>query len=92
MGGESWCTIKDLHAPFPVLKTGHVDHLLVHVCAYFSKMYIIGVFLFYILYFFIFSKLIEVVLSTFSTVLTYFSKLLKLRFFMPTLCTYLYIL
>ena len=30
MGGEGWCTIKDLQAPFPVLKTGHVDHLLVY--------------------------------------------------------------
>ena len=28
MGGESWCTIKDLQAPFPDLKAGHVDHLL----------------------------------------------------------------
>ena len=25
---ESWCTIKDLQAPFPDLKAGHVDHLL----------------------------------------------------------------
>ena len=24
-------TIKDLKAPFPVLKAGHVDHLLVHI-------------------------------------------------------------
>ena len=30
-GGESWCIIKDLQAPFPVLKTGHVDHLLVRM-------------------------------------------------------------
>ena len=28
MGGESWRTIKDLKAPFPDLKAGHVDHLL----------------------------------------------------------------
>ena len=32
MGGESWCTIKDLQAPFSFLKTGDVDHLLVHMC------------------------------------------------------------
>ena len=31
MGGESWCTIKDLQAPFPDLKTGHVDHLLSYI-------------------------------------------------------------
>ena len=28
MGGESWRAIKDLKAPFPDLKAGHVDHLL----------------------------------------------------------------
>ena len=32
MGGESWCTIKDFQAPFSFLKTGDVDHLLVHMC------------------------------------------------------------
>ena len=31
MGGESWCTINDHQTPFPVLKTGHVDHLLVRI-------------------------------------------------------------
>ena len=31
MGGESWCTFKDLQAPFPDLKTGHVDHLLSYI-------------------------------------------------------------
>ena len=31
MGGESWCAIKDLQAPFPDLKTGHVDHLLSYI-------------------------------------------------------------
>ena len=31
MGGESWCTIKDIQARFTVLKTGHVDHLLVYI-------------------------------------------------------------
>ena len=33
MGGESWRTIKDLKAPFPDLKAGHVDHLLT-VCIF----------------------------------------------------------
>ena len=33
MGGESWCAIKDLKAPFPDLKAGHVDHLL--TCIFF---------------------------------------------------------
>ena len=28
MGGESWYTTKNLEAPFPDLKAGHVDHLL----------------------------------------------------------------
>ena len=28
IGGESWCTIKDLQAPFLDLKAGHVEHLL----------------------------------------------------------------
>ena len=28
MAGENWCTIKDLQAPFPVLKTGDVDLFL----------------------------------------------------------------
>ena len=37
MGGESWRTIKDLKAPFPDLKAGHVDHLL--TCVYFSKLF-----------------------------------------------------
>ena len=32
MGGESWRVIKDLKAPFPDLKTGHVYHLL--TCVY----------------------------------------------------------
>ena len=36
MGGESWCTNKDLYAPFPDLKTGHVDHLLFD---YFSRKF-----------------------------------------------------
>ena len=36
VGGESWCTIKDLQAPFPDLKTGHVDHLLFD---YFSRKF-----------------------------------------------------
>ena len=34
MGGESWHAIKDLKAPFPDLKAGHVDHLL-RVCIFF---------------------------------------------------------
>ena len=36
MGGESWRAIKDLKAPFPDLKAGHVKHLL--TCIYFSKL------------------------------------------------------
>ena len=36
MGGESWRAIKDLKAPFPNLKAGHVDLLL--TCVYFSKL------------------------------------------------------
>ena len=30
-GGESGCTIQDIQVPFPVLKTGYVDHLLVYI-------------------------------------------------------------
>ena len=33
MGGESWRAIKDLKIPFPDLKAGHVDHLL--MCIFF---------------------------------------------------------
>ena len=36
MGDESWRAIKDLKAPFPDLKAGHVDHLL--TCAYFFML------------------------------------------------------
>ena len=36
MGGESWRAIKDLKAPFPDLKAGHVDRLL--TCVYFSTL------------------------------------------------------
>ena len=36
MGGESCHAIKDLKAPFPDLKAGHVDHLL--TCVYYSKL------------------------------------------------------
>ena len=66
MGGESWRAIKDLKAPFPDLKAGHVEHLLTciyiflsYVCFYCSAVYC----LFFYLYLF-----------------SYFSKLLKLRF------------
>ena len=44
MGGESWRAIKDLKAPFPDLKAGHVDHLLtciffyLYLFSYFSKL------------------------------------------------------
>ena len=34
MIGESWRAIKDLKAPFPDLKAGHVDHLLVFLTHY----------------------------------------------------------
>ena len=36
-------TIKDLKAPFPVLKAGHVDHLLVHIIMYLLFYDVIGV-------------------------------------------------
>ena len=39
MGGESWRVIKDLKAPFPDLKAGHVDHLLSCVCFYCTAVY-----------------------------------------------------
>ena len=48
MGGESWRAIKDLKAPFPDLKAGHVDHLL--TCVYFSTLFAFIVLLF-IVYF-----------------------------------------
>ena len=35
MGGESWCTIKDLQAPFLDLKAVHVDHLLSYTKDYY---------------------------------------------------------
>ena len=31
MGGESWCTTKDLQAPIPDHKAGHVDHLFSYI-------------------------------------------------------------
>ena len=31
MGGEIRCTTKDLQAPFPDLKAGHVDHLISYI-------------------------------------------------------------
>ena len=64
MGGESWRAIKDLKAPFPDLKAGHVDHLLTYV--YFSKLCLL--LLYYCLLF------------IFLYLFSYFSKLLKLRF------------
>ena len=42
MGGESWRAIKDLKAPFPDLKAGHVDHLL--TCVYFSKLCLLSLY------------------------------------------------
>ena len=47
MGGESWRAIKDLKAPFPDLKAGHVDHLL---CIFFYVVFAFIVLLF-IVYF-----------------------------------------
>ena len=45
MGGESWRAIKDLKAPFPDLKAGHVDCTAVYclffylyLFSYFSKL------------------------------------------------------
>ena len=49
MGGESWRAIKDLKAPFPDLKAGHVDHLL--TCVYFSTLCLL---LLYILLFIVY--------------------------------------
>ena len=52
MGGESWCTTKNLQAPFPDLKARYVDHLLSYIITndylleYFSRklyeMYIVN--------------------------------------------------
>ena len=50
MGGESWRTIKDLKAPFPDLKAGHVDHLLTDMCIFFYVVFSFIVLLF-IVYF-----------------------------------------
>ena len=49
MGGESWRAIKDLKAPFPDLKAGHVDHLLT-LCIFFYIVFAFIVLLF-IVYF-----------------------------------------
>ena len=60
MGGESWRAIKDLKAPFPDLKAGHVDHLL--TCVYFSTLCLLLLYccLFFYLYLFsYFSKLLR---------------------------------
>ena len=60
MGGESWRAIKDLKAPFPDLKAGHVDHLLTWV--YFSTLCLLLLYccLFFYLYLFsYFSKLLR---------------------------------
>ena len=79
--GENWCAIKDLYAPFPVLMAGNVDHLLVHIYMYlffYDVMCWIKKKIMNILYSY-FSLLIKVL--THNIVLTYFSKLLKIRFF-----------
>ena len=60
MGGESWRAIRDLKAPFPDLKAGHVDHLL--TCVYFSTLCLLLLYccLFFYLYLFsYFSKLLR---------------------------------
>ena len=66
MGGESWRAIKDLKAPFPDLKVGHVDHLL--TCVYFSTLCLL---LLYCCLLFIFLPIFA---------FSYFSKLLRLGF------------
>ena len=53
MGGESWRAIKDLKAPFPELKAGHVDHLLTCYC---TAVYCL---FFYLYLFSYFSKLLK---------------------------------
>ena len=45
MGGESWCTTKDLLAPFPDLKAGHVDHLLSYTKGLFVWTIFLGYFI-----------------------------------------------
>ena len=35
MGGESWRAIKDLKAPFPDLKAGHVNSKHLLTCIFF---------------------------------------------------------
>ena len=37
MGGESWCTAKDIYVPFQNLKARHVDHLV--SCIYEKNIY-----------------------------------------------------
>ena len=64
MGGESWRPIKDLKAPFPDLKAGHVDHLL--TCVYFSKLCLL--------------LLYCCLLFIFLPIFVFLFKLLKLRF------------
>ena len=59
MGGESWRAIKDLKAPFPDLKAGHVDHLYIFlscVCFYCTAVYCL---FFYLYLFSYFSKLLK---------------------------------
>ena len=76
MGGESWHAIKDLKAPFPDLKAGHVDHLL--TCVYFSTLclllYCTAVYcLFFYLYFSpYFSKLLRLGLLTHYSIHLFF--------------------
>ena len=47
MGGESWRAIKDLKAPFPDLKAGHVDHLLTCIFLYVVFAFIVLLFIVY---------------------------------------------
>ena len=59
MGGESWRAIKDLKAPFPDLKAGHVYIFLSCVCFY--------CLFFYLYLFSYFSKLLKLRFLTHST-------------------------
>ena len=49
MGGESWRTIKDLKAPFPDLKAGHVESSA-DMCIFFKVVFAFIVLLFIVYY------------------------------------------
>ena len=69
MGGESWCTIKDFQAPFSFLKTGDVDHLLVHMCLFLLRCD--SVFFYYLIFLFRYFSELQLPMTLFTSSFLY---------------------